>query len=671
MSGYNFLDNFYEAPMIVNGIRYRNLEAVFQSFKTNDLEERKSFSDLTGAEAREKGHNMPLPSGWDAAKDVLMMKLLRLKFQRSDLLEKLMLIEGPIVNENDYGDTYWGVCNGQGQNKLGQFLTTIKDEALSNAYTEAKINLAEIISEVEPDYPFDVIYDNKIEVLYDWAMNINPKAYECIPYIIVKTGALSSSDRVSAESLAPDTNNTHVAKKTLAFTGHRPNDINSQFGYDTHNLYWIEVKERTKQEIRANGIEKVITGMALGYDQAALEAAIDLKNEGYPLEIEAAVPFKGQERIWPKASQNKYNNLLKQCDTVHICYDEESKNMSTHDIAVKLNERNHYMVNSADMVLAFWNGNNGGTGNTVKYAKDNGKPVSVINPDDVVASFYPKKKALAFTGHRPNSLPSDFGYDLDSEAWVNTKNAVKNGIRNLGAERIYTGMALGFDQVVCKAGIELKNEGYPLEIVAAIPFKGQERIWPKVSQDLYNNLLNQCDMVHICYDKDSQDMTKDEISKKLDERNHYMIDNAGMLGAFHIKGVKGGTLNAIDYAANNGKQVFFLDPNDILTFGALYVQAQSDGSGGDNPNGNGGGSGAAAELTLEYEDLKENEDENKSALSIGKAYDDEDEKFMVYDDDVFQEELDKLQKLTSRNNDDYLNPPPDGYDPDEDFEPIL
>lgn len=40
------------------------------------------------------------------------------------------------------------------------------------------------------------------------------------------------------------------------------------------------------------------------------------------------------------------------------------------------------MVDRCDRLIAVWDGSNGGTGNCVKYAKEVGKPIVVINPTE-------------------------------------------------------------------------------------------------------------------------------------------------------------------------------------------------------------------------------------------------------------------------------------------------
>ena len=42
-------------------------------------------------------------------------------------------------------------------------------------------------------------------------------------------------------------------------------------------------------------------------------------------------------------------------------------------------QRNRYMVDKADCVIAVWDGTPGGTGYTVAYAREKGVPVTVLD----------------------------------------------------------------------------------------------------------------------------------------------------------------------------------------------------------------------------------------------------------------------------------------------------
>ena len=60
----------------------------------------------------------------------------RQKFSDPVLRRKLMAVEEPIVEDNWWNDTYWGVCRGVGENRLGQILSKIREEALLHRVKE-------------------------------------------------------------------------------------------------------------------------------------------------------------------------------------------------------------------------------------------------------------------------------------------------------------------------------------------------------------------------------------------------------------------------------------------------------------------------------------------------------------------------------------------------------
>lgn len=127
---YAFLSNFYNAPVEYNGIKYQNSEAAFQACKCESDEERLLFSNLDGPSAKRLGKHVKLISDWDIIKTQKMYEVCKAKFEQNpDLLKKLLNTKGfTVVEGNTWNDTFWGVCNGQGKNILGNILMRIRDE---------------------------------------------------------------------------------------------------------------------------------------------------------------------------------------------------------------------------------------------------------------------------------------------------------------------------------------------------------------------------------------------------------------------------------------------------------------------------------------------------------------------------------------------------------------
>ncbi len=127
---YRFLSNFWPCTVIYEGLEFNCVEAAFVAAKTTDIEKRRHIQALKSpGECKKFGRKIKLRENWDKIKIEIMNDLLKQKFakgsQLGDMLVKtrdMHLIEG-----NTWGDTFWGVCYGVGQNVLGLMLMEIRN----------------------------------------------------------------------------------------------------------------------------------------------------------------------------------------------------------------------------------------------------------------------------------------------------------------------------------------------------------------------------------------------------------------------------------------------------------------------------------------------------------------------------------------------------------------
>ena len=159
-------------------------------------------------------------------------------------------------------------------------------------------------------------------------------------------------------------------------------------------------------------------------------------------------------------------------------------------------------------------------------------------------------KSIMITGHRPNKLPG--GYNLESPANKQLENYLYKILCKAEPTSIITGMALGVDQIYLKAAIRYKADKNPnLKIIAAVPCKGQEKIWPEASQKLYRELLAQCDVVKVLSEKYTNQCMLD--------RNQWMVDHCTSAIAIY-DGSPGGTRHAVNALRTAKKTVVIIDP---------------------------------------------------------------------------------------------------------------
>lgn len=122
---YDFLSNMYPSPIVLGGVTYTCAEAAFQAVKLEDKTKRAMFSGLNGVEAKKLGRQIELRKDWEKIKVDVMRWIIHEKFTQNKNL-KLRLIRSTsryeIEEGNTWGDTFWGICNGVGQNWLGKIL---------------------------------------------------------------------------------------------------------------------------------------------------------------------------------------------------------------------------------------------------------------------------------------------------------------------------------------------------------------------------------------------------------------------------------------------------------------------------------------------------------------------------------------------------------------------
>lgn len=154
-------------------------------------------------------------------------------------------------------------------------------------------------------------------------------------------------------------NENELRLHRCCFTGHRPEKLTRSEAEIKRNL------EAAILQAIDDGFVTFITGMARGVDIWAGEIVLQLRLHNPNLHLIAAVPYVGFENRWTADWQKRYKDVLDRADLVrYIC---KSYSRACFQI------RNEWMVNRSARVIAVYNGEPGGTRNTIEYAERNGK----------------------------------------------------------------------------------------------------------------------------------------------------------------------------------------------------------------------------------------------------------------------------------------------------------
>ena len=134
------------------------------------------------------------------------------------------------------------------------------------------------------------------------------------------------------------------------FTGHR--ELYDDFSYEK----LLEIIE----ELCKQGVKTFYNGMAKGFDLVSAKIVLVLK-EKYDIKLVACVPYLNQEKYFSEQEKQTYYEILNQADEKVLITKKYYKGC--------LLERNRYMVDRADCMVAYLKKDEGGTAYTVNYFK--------------------------------------------------------------------------------------------------------------------------------------------------------------------------------------------------------------------------------------------------------------------------------------------------------------
>lgn len=164
----------------------------------------------------------------------------------------------------------------------------------------------------------------------------------------------------------------HDIKKTACFTGYPPSNL--PFLQDETDLRYIQLKKLLNQVITdaaESGYSHYICGFDQGVDMLCAEIIIGLKKRAH-ITLESAIPYENQAVHWAENERERYYGLLSDCDIETM--------LQTHYTSDCYIRRNKYMVDHSSLVIAVYDGQFGGTMQTLIYTRAIGKRIICIDP---------------------------------------------------------------------------------------------------------------------------------------------------------------------------------------------------------------------------------------------------------------------------------------------------
>ena len=144
--------------------------------------------------------------------------------------------------------------------------------------------------------------------------------------------------------------------RAVAITGHRI--LNKEFSQK-------KLQEKLNLFID-KGFDTFLIGMALGFDTVCFQTLEKIRKDK-KLKIIACIPCLSQDSKFTKEQKDEYQRMLEKADEKIVLSREYNPRC--------MQKRNEFMVDNAFVVFAYLKRDFGGTANTVKYAKKQGKSI--------------------------------------------------------------------------------------------------------------------------------------------------------------------------------------------------------------------------------------------------------------------------------------------------------
>jgi len=159
---------------------------------------------------------------------------------------------------------------------------------------------------------------------------------------------------------------------TICVSGESPKN---NFGYNPYYEQWQAVKDRIKVILKEQKCDTVICGMALGIEQISATAVLELKKEGYNINLTCILPYKNFGDNWDVSNVNYMKKILAKADKYFTLTDKEYSFVVT-DYHAK------YMAKNCDTIIYLCKDKYKTDNSFYKYALENKKDIIYLTNDE-------------------------------------------------------------------------------------------------------------------------------------------------------------------------------------------------------------------------------------------------------------------------------------------------
>jgi len=170
--------------------------------------------------------------------------------------------------------------------------------------------------------------------------------------------------------------------------------------------------------------------------------------------------------------------------------------------------------------------------------------------------------SCCITGYRPHR----FAFSADGLRPEHVRQALGQQIAELyrqGCRTFITGMCAGVDLWAAAEVIALKGQHPEVQLVAAVPFEGQEERWSIPLRQEYRRVLAACDRVEVLFD---HQQAQADAAACYRQRNRWMVEHADkVLAVYDMEAadIRSGTAATVRYARRLQRDIVYIHPQTL------------------------------------------------------------------------------------------------------------